>query len=109
MNPLTLTVESVHSINTERGVVGVVTMTGDIETIRAIGGLLLRDVIVTLAEPKPADPKPAAALPTCTLCKGPISPDAETMTGTAWGPRGAILLEGEVAHGSCYLDVRNAS
>ena len=57
MTPLTLTVFAVHVETNETGArVGVVTLTGDLDTVRAVGGMLLQEVVVTQSEPKPAAP-----------------------------------------------------
>ncbi len=96
MNPLTLTVESVHSINTERGVVGVVTLTGDIETVRAIGGMLLQEVVVSRGEPL------------CALCGGPIVSGFPRVEGPMLRGDAVILRDGDVAHHACLAALEAA-
>ena len=97
MNPLKLTVFAVHVETNETGArVGVVTLTGDLDTVRAVGGMLLQEVTVARVEPAP----PIYA-PDCTFCGGPIL--GEIITGPASGPSGTVMHDGETAHRACFV------
>lgn len=81
MTPLKLTIAAVSAGYDDGKQVGVATLTCDLDTIRAVGGMLLREVVVQLADD--ADPYRAFAV---KLAEYVAPPDAEDMVARHLAP-----------------------
>lgn len=81
MTPLKLTIAAVSAGYDDGKQVGVATLTCDLDTIRAVGGMLLREVVVQLADD--ADPYRAFAV---KLAEYVAPPDAADMVARHFAP-----------------------